>query len=424
MSRSFVGSSSSSTFGSSISSRISCSRRRSPPERSRTSVRARSPRKPKRSHSIPAVISCAAAERRDARAPPRATRARAGGRGSRPCPARGARAAPSRRARPRRSRARASPPSSADQRRLAGAVDADERDAVARPEPPGDVAQHPPPVVGDRDVDRVEHPVAQPRGREAQQLGAVARLRLVGDQRVRGLDPELRLRRARRRAAAQPGELLAQQLPRGGPRAPPPAARARRARARRPRSRRRTGGRAPSATSHVAVQTASRNQRSWVTTSSEPRRAARWRASQSTPSTSRWFVGSSSSSSSGPSSSSARERDPPPLAARQRRDRRVEPVREAARPDAAEQAVEHGPERGVARPLVVGAAADELLADRARRVELVALAEQRHAPSRRTPRDRARVRLLGAGDQPQQRRLAVAVAPDDADPVARRRRRA
>ena len=64
-----------------------------------------------------------------------------------------------------------------------------------------------------------------------------------------------------------------------------------------------------------AVQTASRNQRSWVTTSSEPRRAARWRASQSTPSTSRWLVGSSSSSSSGASSSSAasamRRRSPP-----------------------------------------------------------------------------------------------------------------
>ena len=40
-----------------------------------------------------------------------------------------------------------------------------------------------------------------------------------------------------------------------------------------------------------------------------------------------------------------RERDAAALAARQRRDRRVEPLREAAQPDAAEQAVEHVAER-------------------------------------------------------------------------------
>ena len=56
MSRSFVGSSSSRTLGSAMSRRMSCSRRRCPPERSRTSVRARSPRKPKRSQSMLAVI--------------------------------------------------------------------------------------------------------------------------------------------------------------------------------------------------------------------------------------------------------------------------------------------------------------------------------------------------------------------------------
>ena len=114
-----------------------------------------------------------------------------------------------------------------------------------------------------------------------------------------------------------------------------------------------------------AVQTASRNQRSWVTTSIEPRRAARCRASQSTPSTSRWLVGSSSSSSSGASSSSRasaiRRRSPP----RERRDRRVQPCGKRAQRDAAEQPVEHVAERGVGRPLVVGAAADQLLADRA-----------------------------------------------------------
>ena len=71
----------------------------------------------------------------------------------------------------------------------------------------------------------------------------------------------------------------------------------------------------PSATSHVVSQTASRNHRSWVTATSAPRRAARWRASQSTPSTSRWLVGSSSSRRSGSSTrsfaSATRLRSPP-----------------------------------------------------------------------------------------------------------------
>ena len=44
---------------------MSCSRRRSPPDRSRTSVRALSPRKPKRSHSSAGGDLHAAAERRD-----------------------------------------------------------------------------------------------------------------------------------------------------------------------------------------------------------------------------------------------------------------------------------------------------------------------------------------------------------------------
>ncbi|SKU81478.1 Uncharacterised protein [Mycobacteroides abscessus subsp. abscessus] len=39
ISRSLVGSSSSSTFGSAMSTRVNCSRRRSPPERSPTGVR-------------------------------------------------------------------------------------------------------------------------------------------------------------------------------------------------------------------------------------------------------------------------------------------------------------------------------------------------------------------------------------------------
>ena len=57
VSRSLVGSSSSSTLGSPSSSRSSCSRRRSPPDRSLTGVHCCSPVKPSRSTSWPAVSS-------------------------------------------------------------------------------------------------------------------------------------------------------------------------------------------------------------------------------------------------------------------------------------------------------------------------------------------------------------------------------
>ena len=50
------------------------------------------------------------------------------------------------------------------------------------------------------------------RGGERLQPGRVPRRRLVGDQRLRGLDPEPRLAGPGRRAAAQPGQLLAQQV--------------------------------------------------------------------------------------------------------------------------------------------------------------------------------------------------------------------
>ena len=85
------------------------------------------------------------------------------------------------------------------------------------------------------------------------------------------------LRRARRRPAAQPRQLLAQQLP---------AARVARGRLAVALGAREHVGRVAALVlvdgrrrrpPTSAVQTASRNQRSWVTTSIEPRRAARWR---------------------------------------------------------------------------------------------------------------------------------------------------
>ncbi len=132
------------------------------------------------------------------------------------------------------------------------------------------------------------------------------------------------------------------------------------------------------------MQTASRNQRSWVTTSS--RAAPRGEvAREPVDALDVEVVGRLVEQQQlGAVEQQLGERDPPALAAGERRDRRVEPLREALDADAAEQPVEHGAKRAVAGPLVVGAAADQLLADRARVVELVALAEQREVHVRRT----------------------------------------
>ena len=59
---------------------------------------------------------------------------------------------------------------------------------------------------------RSTHVLAQPLGGEPLQLQPVARRGHVVDQRVGRVDPELRLRGPRRRAAAQPGQLLAHQV--------------------------------------------------------------------------------------------------------------------------------------------------------------------------------------------------------------------
>ncbi len=98
------------------------------------------------------------------------------------------------------------------QRRLARAVDADEPDAVARTEPPRDVLQEPAVAERQADVLDVEDRLAETRAREAEQLGAVAGDGLVGDQRVGRGDAEAGLRGAGGRAAAEPGELLAQEV--------------------------------------------------------------------------------------------------------------------------------------------------------------------------------------------------------------------
>ena len=101
----------------------------------------------------------------------------------------------------------------AQKRRLAGAVDADQADALARAQPPGQVVDQRAPVRGlHAGVLEVDDALAQPASRERGQLDGVARGGHVGDERLGGLDTVARLRGARRRAAAQPGQLLAGQV--------------------------------------------------------------------------------------------------------------------------------------------------------------------------------------------------------------------
>ena len=420
MSRSLVGSSSSSTLGSSISSRSSCSRRRSPPDRSPTGVHCASPVKPNRSHSWVAVIVRPlprSTTRRDLldglEHPQRRRRARRGpGRGT---PARTVAPALDRAGR----RARASPASSRSS------------EVLPAPLTPTMPTRSPGPS---RQVTCVEqHPARRPRrstsstsstslpsrcGGEPQQLDAVARRRLVGDQRVGGVDAELRLRRARRRPAAQPGELLADQvLParlggRGLPR------RARPGRARTPRSRPRTRRTAPSCTSQVAVADLVEEPAVVGDDHERPRRGgAGGAASQATPSTSRWLVGSSRTSRSCSPSSSPGQRDPAALAAGQRPDDRSSTRRGRRRPPSSPSSTSRM--RGVARP-TRASARRRRRASRTVAVGSSVVALARASPTRRPPACVTRP-ASGASrrvEQPQQRGLAVAVAADDADPVA------
>ena len=151
------------------------------------------------------------------------------------------------------------------------------------------------------------------------------------------------------------------------------------------------------------------------------RRVARWSASQATPSTSRWLVGSSRSSRSGSPTSSRGEREPATLAAGQWADDRVEPA-DAGAPMPPRSPVEDVADACVPGPHVLGQVADDRLADRPRRVQRVDLGEHADRGPARAG-DAAGIRPLGTGEHPQQSGLAAAVAPDDADPVAGCRRR-
>jgi len=81
------------------------------------------------------------------------------------------------------------------------------------------------------------------------------------------------------------------------------------------------------------------------------------------------------------------------------------------------QVFDDGSGVGVRGPDVVRSAADDDLADRGSRGEVVTLPQVTHREARRV-RDPARIRLACAGQHLEQRGLAVAVASDDADGVA------
>ena len=166
--------------------------------------------------------------------------------------------------------------------------------------------------------------------------------------------------------------------------------------------------RRPSPTTHSGSHTVSSNRRSCETTSNVAGESRMNASIASRAGMSRWFVGSSSSSRFDGWMPEQRELEPRALAARQRADllERVvaaeqEPGQVGARltgrhRDRVEQRIEHGRAR------------DRRAAELGEVAELDGIAERQRAIERRQV----------AGDRPQERGLAGAVRPDDADPIA------
>src|SRR5690606_478090 len=83
--------------------------------------------------------------------------------------------------------------------------------------------------------------------------------------------------------------------------------------------------------------------------------------------------------------------------------------------DAGKQAVDDVADAGIRRPLVLLPVADDALPDHQGVVELVALVEHAERDAA-AARDSSSIRFNAAGEEAQQGGLAVAIAPDDADP--------
>ena len=291
-------------------------------------------------------------------------------------------------------------------------------DPVARPEPPGDAVEQRP--LADRR--RWRPPAPAPCGR-------------AGWWRSRAARP-CRAAAARRRSAPRPPRCgtaawtcapaargAARPAPCGrgsadGPRRRRPAARARPARTPSPRSRPRSRSTRPPPTSHVRVHTASRNHRSWVTTTTALRRASQV-LGQPADALDVEVVGRLVEHEQVELADQRRgQRDPPrsppdsPSTGGQPRSCSAEAVEDVAHP-------------GVGGPLVLGrrTAEDERRAPVAPAAGRRAGATwaSRSPPTRLTRPASGRPR---AGEDVEQRGLAAAVEADDADAVARLHARA
>ena len=203
----------------------------------------------------------------------------------------------------------------------------------------------------------------------------------------------------------------------------------------------------PASSSSTAVPTASRNQRSWATRMTAASRASSVSSSHSSDSMSRWFVGSSSSSRSGCGGERAGERGARELAAGEGLQRAVE-VR-VGEPEA----VDDGPRAlapavaagGLEARVDVAVAVERRLVARGHRVSRRPSSASSSSGSRqpertysrsemsrsrggrwscramRTPLDEHELAAVDrrlAGEHPQQRGLAGAVAPGDRQPLA------
>ena len=412
VSRSLVGSSSSSTLGSVASSRSICSRRRSPPDRSLTGVQMRLSVKPNTSASWPAESSRSPSLTR------RATSSTASS--SRRCPGSSLSSWD-------RNAARTVEPVT---RRPPSGVEspASRRSRVVLPEPlaPRMAIRSPGPTCQvrsfedrfraglERDVLQVVDLLAEPGGGHPLQADRVADRRHVGDQRVGRVDPELRLRGAGRRAAAQPGDLLAEQvLPaglhgRGDPLAFGPG---------------QGPGRVPALVGEHALvhdlpgRGAHRVEEPAVVGDHHERAAPGQQvAGQPVHAGHVQMVGGLVEDQQvGVADQQRGQGDPAAFATGHRPDRGLQPEVAHA------EAVEDLPDAGVAGPLVLGAhavgqpgGAQHHVPDGERRVQHEGLREGGDAQV--TPvGDPAGVRVLGLGEHAQQGRLAGAVEADDPD---------
>ncbi len=303
----------------------------------------------------------------------------------------------------------------AQQGGLAGAVDADEADAVAGAQVPGEVLEQLLRTGLDAHALQLEHGLAEAGVGEAHQLGAVARRRHVGDELVGGLDAVAGLGGPGGGAAAQPGQLLAHQvLPLGLLGGGDPLALC-------------AGEDVVAVAALVLVHLAALHvphagadlvEEPAVVGDADERGAALLQVlGQPGDALDVEVVGGLVEDQEVlVGDEQLGEGDAAALAAGERADDGVEALAEAGQVEAAEETGQDVADLGVAGPLVVGHVADDLVADGGLGIEGVVLGEDSHAQAAGLG-DPAGVGLLQLGEHPDEGGLAVAVAADHADAV-------